>query len=108
MILPDHRVPPLQGPDAISKHYAQVHSVADETVVPVCVLCEGVNVFLEMEVYFRYVCSPHPFPHPYTCRFVEGLLLWVGKLVGALLVSVLLLMISSRLLMPLGTDGIAL
>ncbi|KAK4503676.1 hypothetical protein PRZ48_004591 [Zasmidium cellare] len=53
MTLPDPRVPVLHGPEEISAHYAQVHSVAEETVVPMNVLCEGEGVFLEMEVFFN-------------------------------------------------------
>lgn len=55
MILPDPAIPPLLGPAAISQHYAQVHSVARETVVPITVLNDNDKVFFVMEVYFQYL-----------------------------------------------------
>ncbi|KAK4628295.1 uncharacterized protein CLAFUR5_04448 [Fulvia fulva] len=55
MTLPDPAVPILRGPEAISKHYAQVHRVAEETVVSMVVVTEYDHVFFEMEVYFKYV-----------------------------------------------------
>ncbi|KAF2169288.1 hypothetical protein M409DRAFT_20514 [Zasmidium cellare ATCC 36951] len=68
MTLPDPLVPTLHGPEEISRHYAQVHSVAEETVVPVKVLCEGEGVFLEMEVFFRYIVDTDQGVHGRTAR----------------------------------------
>ena len=68
MTLPDPAVPVLHGPDAVSKHYAQVHSVAEETVVPMVVVTEDDHVFFEMEVYFKYSVDTDKGVHSTTAR----------------------------------------
>lgn len=55
LILPDPAVAPLHGSAAITKHYSQVHSVAQETVIPMVVMNDGDKVFFVMEVYFKYL-----------------------------------------------------
>lgn len=55
MILPDPAIPPLEGSEAITKHYSGVHGVAKETLVPMVVMNDRDRVFFLMEVYFQYL-----------------------------------------------------
>ncbi|KAF9879656.1 hypothetical protein CkaCkLH20_03199 [Colletotrichum karsti] len=52
--VPDNRVPALVGKSAIMEHYRPLHAAADETVVPLVVMCDRGRIFLFMETYFKY------------------------------------------------------
>ncbi|CAK7228030.1 hypothetical protein SEUCBS140593_006776 [Sporothrix eucalyptigena] len=54
LVLPDPEIGTLEGKAGIMKHYAPVHASADETVVPIIVLCDRGKVFLQMDAYFLY------------------------------------------------------
>lgn len=54
LILPDPAIPPLEGKEAIVRHYTPIHADADETVVPINIFCDRGRVAFFMESYFQY------------------------------------------------------
>ncbi|KXT03039.1 hypothetical protein AC578_652 [Pseudocercospora eumusae] len=68
LILPDPAIPPLRGSEAIAAHYSGVHSLAQETVVPVVVMNDREHVFFEMEVYFKYIVDTDQGVHSQTVK----------------------------------------
>ncbi|ETS79126.1 hypothetical protein PFICI_08979 [Pestalotiopsis fici W106-1] len=66
LVIPDPEIGTLVGSAGVMKHYNVVHADAEENVIPLVVLSDRGNVFLQMESYFRYLKATNQTVHGYT------------------------------------------
>ncbi len=82
LVIPDPKVGTLKGSSGIMQHYASVHALADETVIPMVVMAERDKLFLLMEAYFKYKRDTDQAVHEHNVRQGDVLKVTVWALYG--------------------------